>query len=84
MTEEQVVLRLRVFVNRAGGQRAWAKANGFSAAYVNDVLLKRRPPAKNICKAIGVERSVAYRVNYAKARGETNADRQINHYAGKS
>lgn len=64
MTEEQVLLRLRVHVNHAGGQRAWARLNGFSAAYVNDVLLGRRHLADKICDAIGIKREITYCVKY--------------------
>lgn len=44
----------------AGGQAAWAKAHGFSPAYVNDVLQARREPADNICTALGCRRVVRF------------------------
>ena len=44
-----------------GGQAAWAKAHGVSAAYVNDVLRERREPGKSILDALGLEKVVTYR-----------------------
>lgn len=45
-----------------GGQKAWAKINGLSAAYVSDVLNGRREPGETICKALGIERVISYRL----------------------
>lgn len=64
MTEAQVRAQLQLAVNEAGGQRAFAKLHGFSAAYVNDVLQGRRNLADNICKTIGIRRDVTYSVVY--------------------
>ena len=44
-----------------GGQAAWAKAHGVSAAYVNDVLRERREPGKAILDALGLEKVMTYR-----------------------
>ena len=44
-----------------GGQSAWAKIHGLSAAYVSDVLNGRREPGETICKALGIERVISYR-----------------------
>lgn len=64
LSEEAVRERLREAVKAAGGQRAFARAHNFSAAYVNDVVLGRRVPAENICTALGVTRRVVYTVEY--------------------
>ncbi len=61
MTEQDVLIMLKRACNASGSQKAWAKANGFSNSYVSDVLNKRRDPADEICKALGVERAVIYR-----------------------
>lgn len=66
MSETDVRNALRDATYSAGGQRAWARAHGFSAAYVNDVLLGRRAPAENICAALGIKRIVTYSVMYQK------------------
>jgi DNA-binding transcriptional regulator YdaS (Cro superfamily) len=68
MTEEQARKTLRAAVDEAGGQRAFAKLHGFSAAYVNDVLKGRRALADHICKAIGVTRFVTYTTNYVRQK----------------
>lgn len=68
MTEQQVLELLRRDIKTAGGQRAWARKKGFSASYVNDVLLKRRPPAENICNALGITRLVVYQINYVRSQ----------------
>lgn len=44
-----------------GGQKAWAKINGLSPAYVSDVLSGRREPGESICRALGIRRVVSYR-----------------------
>lgn len=46
--------------NAAGSQKAWAQANGLSAAYVNDVFRGRREPGESICAALGFRRIVLY------------------------
>lgn len=52
----------------AGGQSAWAKANGVSDAYVSDVLRGRRDPGEAMTRALGFERVIYYR--RAAARGD--------------
>jgi DNA-binding transcriptional regulator YdaS (Cro superfamily) len=64
LSEEAVRERLRQALKAAGGQRAFARLHGFSAAYVNDVLHGRRYPAENICAALGVTRRTVYTVEY--------------------
>jgi hypothetical protein len=41
-------------VERAGTLRQWARDHELSAAYVSDVLAKRREPGPSICGALGV------------------------------
>jgi DNA-binding transcriptional regulator YdaS (Cro superfamily) len=64
LTEAEVIARLQSAVVAAGGQRAFAKANGFTVAYVNDVLHGRRALADRIIATVGVERSVIRKVVY--------------------
>jgi hypothetical protein len=66
LSEDAVRERLREAVKAAGGQRAWALAHEFSAAYVNDVLQGRRALAKNICTALGITRRVVYSVEFSE------------------
>ena len=68
MDATQVVEKLEREVDKAGGQRAWASANGLSAAYVNAVLHGRREPADAICKALGLVRIIEYTIRYVKYR----------------
>lgn len=64
MTEYEVKKRLRAAIDAAGGQRRFAEAHGFSAAYVNDVLRGKRDLADRILAAIGVRRIVVYQAMY--------------------
>ena len=41
--------------------RELARELGFSAAYLNEVVHKRRPPSDNLAEALGLERIVTYR-----------------------
>lgn len=61
MTVTDVRDMLRRACQKAGSALAWAKANGFSAPYVSDVLNGRRDPAPRICEALGVVAEVTYR-----------------------
>lgn len=64
MTEFEARVRLNTAINAAGGQRQFAKAHGFSVAYVNDVVRGKRDLADRILTAIGLERHVVYQVTY--------------------
>lgn len=44
-----------------GGQAAWARRHGISAAYVNDVLRGRRIPGDKITRAMGLEKALLWR-----------------------
>jgi hypothetical protein len=58
---DHVLALLRRRCDEAGGQKAWAKANGVSAAYVCDVLNGRREPGDGILRPLGLEKVVTYR-----------------------
>lgn len=64
LTEHEVMQRLRDAIKEAGGQRKFAEAHGFTVGYVSDVLRGNRALADRILSAIGVERTVTYRVIY--------------------
>lgn len=61
MNEQDVLERLRVAIEQAGSQSAFAEQHGISLQYVNDVLRKRREPGQKILNALGIERVVTYR-----------------------
>lgn len=61
MNKEQVLSRLSKLCAEAGGQKAWAIANGVSQQYVNDVLAGRRDPGDAILNAMNIERVTSYR-----------------------
>ena len=44
---------LQAACKEAGSQRAWARANGVSDAYVSDCLAGRREPGDSIARALG-------------------------------
>jgi hypothetical protein len=60
LTSIDVAGRLRSACRAAGGQKAWAEANGISLGYVNDVLNARRDPGDAITAALGLRRVVRY------------------------
>lgn len=59
----QAIQELKAECEAAGSATAWAKAHGFSASFVNDVLAKRRPASKRLLTALGLEKvqTVEYR-----------------------
>lgn len=66
MTENDVRKMLKQACEKAGSQRAFARQHGLSAAYITDVLLARRAPAKAICKALGLQMTVRYLIEFRK------------------
>ena len=54
MTADDVRSLLAKACDKAGGIRSWARGNGVSAAYVSDILAKRREPGPSICRAFGL------------------------------
>ena len=61
MTKQEVLKILKIACNAKGSQRAWAKDNGFSDAYISDVLARKRELSDNVCRSLGFERIVSYR-----------------------
>ena len=61
MTADDVRYLLRRACAKAGSALAWAKANGFSAPYVSDVLRGRREPGPRMCETLRVVPEVIYR-----------------------
>ena len=56
MIDEAKMLDLfRVAVDAAGSQKAWATANGFSPAYVCDVLKGYRRIGNDLASALGYD-----------------------------
>lgn len=64
LTEQEVMERLKSAIAKAGGQRRFAEANDFTVAYINDVVHGRRALADRILAAIGIQRTIIYRVAY--------------------
>lgn len=55
ITEEEVAERFRAAVQAAGGQRAFAQANGLTASYINDIMNSRRGFSTRVLSIIGIE-----------------------------
>ena len=64
MTEDEVRERLRAAIEAAGGQQSFAKAHGFTPAYINDVVHGRRALADRILMAIGIKRVISFETRY--------------------
>lgn len=60
LREEDVIARLRAACVAAGGQTAWAAANGVSVPYVHDVCRGRRGPGDSVLRGLGLQREVRY------------------------
>lgn len=61
MTLEAVLALLQAECDKLGSQKAWARANGISIPYVNDVLHGRREPGPAILAPLGLEKVITYR-----------------------
>ena len=64
LTADRMRDLLRKQCELAGSQRAWAKKNDFSAAFISDVLLARRDVTESLAKALGYKRRVTFHVAY--------------------
>lgn len=53
LTPERIKDKLVEAVKKAGGQRAWAKANGVSEQYVCDVIQGRRGIGEKLAQPLG-------------------------------
>jgi DNA-binding phage protein len=51
---KDIVRRLSIEVQKAGGQTAWANKNGLNRTHLNKVLHGVKPPSEKIIRAIGL------------------------------
>lgn len=58
---------LRAAVRKAGGVRAYARANNISAAHISDVLNGSREPGPKVLAPLKIEKQVARVVHYYRA-----------------
>jgi hypothetical protein len=81
LTEQEVMDRLRAAIAAAGSQAAYARQQGISLQYVNDVMRGRRELGQKVLDALGVERVVSYRLldsgNDSQANNITPDDRTV-------
>lgn len=57
----EIIELLKLKCDEAGSQARWAKENGLSQAYVNDVIRGTRAPGPKILAAVGLEGVMDYR-----------------------
>lgn len=67
LTPDDVLDVLRDECAEMGTQKAWAKKNGVSPAYVNDLLQGRREISDRVAEMLGYERHVIF----TKAEGRS-------------
>jgi hypothetical protein len=60
LDQKYVIRLLRSEVNRAGGQKEWAKKNGVAPSMISMVLTGDRPPSKRIISALKLRRVVVF------------------------
>jgi DNA-binding transcriptional regulator YdaS (Cro superfamily) len=60
-TQDEIIEILRAKCETVGGQREWARQNGFSVAFVNDVLHHRRNVTATLARSLGFERVTDFR-----------------------
>jgi len=60
LDQNDVIRLLRSEVNRAGGQKEWAKKNGIVPSTISMVLTGYRPPNKKIISALKLRRIVVF------------------------
>jgi hypothetical protein len=75
LTEQEVYKRFIQSVNDAGGQRRWATAHGFTPAYVNDMVNKRRGLSARVLAMIGIEMDVV--TTYREIPNDSHFDSQV-------
>lgn len=61
LTIEDVINRLKREIETAGNQRQFAQKINVSAAYLNDVMNRKRGPGDKILKAINLQKIVVYK-----------------------
>lgn len=74
MTEEEVYRHLLDAIDRAGGQRPFARQLGVTPSYINDVVNKRRLMSDRILGAIGIKRVVTFTYTYQDDQSPTAQD----------
>jgi hypothetical protein len=62
LTEEQVIDRLKKYVELAGSQRAFCDKHDLAYAFISRVVNRIDPPSPDLLKAIDVERVTLYRL----------------------
>jgi len=60
MTKEDVLRLLRKMVAEAGGQKAFAKANGIEQSIISEVLHGHRDPPPRLLDKMGINREWMY------------------------
>lgn len=61
MKADKIISILKKECEKSGSQKAWAKANGLSQAYVCDVLQGKRGIGAAIANALGYRQIISYR-----------------------
>lgn len=60
LSAEDVLELLTAEIEKAGSQSAWARRTGANRTSLNLTLTGRQPLTKNLLRALGLERVVAY------------------------
>lgn len=68
MDIKEILSTLRAACDLAGSQTAWARANGFSPAYICETLAGKKQVSERLAAALGVERVVVYRARSSGIR----------------
>ena len=58
---EEVVRILREEVERAGSQAEWARRTGVSRPNLNSTITGKRPPTRDVLRALNLKKVFAYR-----------------------
>jgi len=72
MDDDDVIAQLTEACQKAGSQKDWADAAGVSAAYVSDVLKRKRAPGLSILLALGLRRVTVYEPQPAAPKRRRN------------
>jgi len=59
--QHAMVAILKAECQKCGSQKAFAKQHGYSPAFINDVLNKRREVSENLARILGYQRIVSFR-----------------------
>jgi hypothetical protein len=71
-TADEVREMLREACEAAGGQTAWANANGLSQVTVSHTIIGYRMPGPIIADALGLEKIAAYRKKAVDRNAKVN------------